>query len=282
MSRLPIDLLEYDWQRELAGRALGQRLRRWRTLEPALAPFATPAALLGFLRRSSAGEREDAVLRALLRRARTDPLAARLVLQRLLPGLKRRAGQMMICAGEREELWSLLLAAVWERICTYPIERLPRHVAANLLLSSVRRTRELLAKDRALTACAAANPSGDELFAGPGPEDGFSPFGLDGLLAAAVKAGVVSAEEAELIARTRIDRVSLMRCATSMGVPYDALRVRRRRAERRLLAHLGARDVRFRGSKPPLCGARVAGVGPAGQAGANDHSEPLKEVNTGP
>jgi hypothetical protein len=282
MSRLPIDLLEYDWQRELAGSTLGERLRCWRTREAALTPFSSPTGLLSFLRRSSAGEREDAVLRALLRCARSDRVAARLVLQRLLPGLKRRAGRVLSCAGEREELWSLLLAAAWERIRTYPVERVPRHVAANLLLSSVRDACELLTEDRTLRACAVPNPCGGVLFAGPEPQDRWPAFGLDGLLADAVKAGAVTAEEAELIASTRIDRVPLVRSATAMGVSYDALRVRRRRAERRLALHLGVRDVRFGGSKPPLCRARVAGGGPAGQAGANDHSEPLKEVNTGP
>lgn len=262
---LPIDLLGDDWSRELARPDLARHLERWRAVEPALAPFQHPSALLRYMRRTRGGEREDALLRALMRRARHDPLAARLVLQRLLPGLKRRAGRVLLDAGEREELWSLLLARAWERIRTYPVERAPRHIAANLILSSIRDTRERLARQRKL----AAQVTGEQLRESAQA----APVGVDALLAGAVDARAISVEEAELIAQTRVDRVSLAGVALRRSVPYDALRLRRRRAERRLLGHLGLRDVRFGGSRPPLCSARVAGGGPVtGPAGAN-HSE---------
>ncbi len=56
-------------------------------------------------------------------------------------------------------------------------------------------------------------------------------FGGPGLLEAAAAAGVLSVEQAELIARTRIDGEPLRALAQELGRPYDALRMERRRAE---------------------------------------------------
>jgi hypothetical protein len=252
---LTIDLLEREWRRELAGPAWRSRVRRWGSLEPALRGFNGPTALLRFLGPKTPAHRKDAVLCALLRLAREDRLAAQLVLQTLLPGLKRRLERVLVEADEREERCSLLLYHAWERICTYPVAELPRHVAANLLLSASRDAVRALERERKL-------PDHDTEEAFPelaelDPAEG----DVDALLADAVKAGAVSASEAELIAATRIDRVSLARYAERTGVGYDALRLRRSRAERRLLVHLGNRDVRFGGSKWPVLSARVTGAG---------------------
>jgi hypothetical protein len=88
----------------------------------------------------------------------------------------------------------------------------------------------------------------------------------------AVRAGAITAAEAELILCTRIDGVSLASFARSEGVSYDALRVRRRRAERRLGLHIGPSDVRSGGAGGLPGTARVAGREPAGPAGGSDQS----------
>ena len=72
-----------------------------------------------------------------MRQARADPLAARLVLQALLPGLKALAGRLLLEADERDEVWSALLAHCWERIRSYPLERRPARIAANTLLDTL-------------------------------------------------------------------------------------------------------------------------------------------------
>ena len=149
MDLVPLDQLESDWQRELVNGTVARHLQEWRIKEPALSSFSSPDTLIRYLRASSSGDRQDAVLAALIRQARTDTVAARLVLQRLLPALKRRVGRLLIDASDREELWSLLLAQTWELIRTFPIARLPHHVAANLVLSSVRDAVRLLATERA-------------------------------------------------------------------------------------------------------------------------------------
>ncbi len=92
----------------------------------------------------------NAVLRRLLLVARTDDLAARVVLQRLLPGLATRAYRWGARrAGGSADAFDELVSAAWTVIREFPVERRPRHLAANLLRDSeyhafVRATRRRL------------------------------------------------------------------------------------------------------------------------------------------
>jgi DNA-binding CsgD family transcriptional regulator len=74
----------------------------------------------------------NAVLGRLLLVARRDDVAARVVLQRMLPGIvtaSRRWARRCQGADPVAEL----LAAAWPVIRTYPVERRPQHLAAQLL-----------------------------------------------------------------------------------------------------------------------------------------------------
>lgn len=241
MRTLPVDILESDWQRELAGHALAERLRQWRALEPALAPFERPVSLVRYLGPATPAARKDAVLCALLRGAREDSLAARLVLQTLLPGLKRRVGRVLIDVNEREELWSAVLDRVWVRIRSYPVGRLPHHVAANLTLSAVRDVLREREKEREHARGRAGEPSQDL------PDHDLGETDIDALLKDGAKAGAITAEEAELIATTRLDGEPLGPIAAARGVRLNTLVQARGRAERRLLMHLGGGRVTWRG-----------------------------------
>ncbi len=266
MNPLPVDVLESDWQRELHGPLLRGLFRAWQDTEPALSQFKDPATLLRFLRGPGRHADKDAVLCALLSLAQGEPIAGRVVLEAMLPGLKKLAGRILIDAREREELWSALMACAWERIRTYPVERRPRKVAANLLLDCLRGTLAALSGARRDPA-AQAFPPPHELEAVPVCEGD-----VDGLLAEAIAAGAVSRDEAELILCTRIDGEPLSDLAHSQGVMFDTLKHRRNRAERRLLVFLGCRPVPQRGLRRPFSVARVAGVGPLGLAGGDDQS----------
>jgi len=273
MSTLPVDIFERDWQRELAGGALAEHLRRWRELEPVLWPFTRPAGLVRYLGPSTPAAQKDEVLCALLRRAREDPLAARLILQTLLPGLKRRVGLVLIDARERDELWSAVLYRAWRRIRGYPVERLPRYVAANLTLSAVRDGLRMLEKERDLARRTTGESAPEPLDRDPGESD------IDALLERAVRDGAITDAESELIVRTRIDGVPLVRYASAKGHGYDALRIARRRAERRLLLYLGAgnvhRDVFGSGGRFGLSVVLgSSGEGPTGLSGEKTNRHP--------
>ena len=68
----------------------------------------------------------------------------------------------------------------------------------------------------------------------------------DFVLADAVAERVISAAEAELIAATRLDSVPLADAARGLGVPYDAARMRRSRAEARLARAIRDQEVQNR------------------------------------
>lgn len=259
-----VSALEREWNARSSA-CLSRHLREWAEREPVLETFATVQELVGSLRAQRGDyERESAILAGLLRETRADPLAGRVVLQALLPGLKRLAGRLLFEAGEREELWSLLLAHLWAGIRSYPVERRPRRVAANLLLDAAHATLADLGKERRLRAQA--------------PE--LAPASLEAgeqeelVLARAVRAGALSSAEALLVLRSRVEGVPLARIAAETGAGYDALRIRRRRAELRLRLFLGDPDVRFERRSRPLSRARASGGAIAGSAGGGAVTHP--------
>lgn len=250
---VPLVALEEEW-RLLAHGRLAVEFRRWQTVEPALRAFDGPERLLAFLWDERADPLlKDAALAALLRLARTEQLASRVVLQAMLPGLKTLAARLLRRSPEgerepvleREELWQVLFCALLERIRTYPLERRPRKIAANLLLDTLHATvaemrREAAAREQVSFEAAAEAELVEQEAAAVEVVDVEAP------LRRAVAAGVLSAAEAELILETEVDAVPLAEVAGRLGVTYNAVKKRRRRAERRLLAFLtreGSQDL---------------------------------------
>jgi hypothetical protein len=261
LGRDLIERLEAEWP-ALASGQVQARLRVWSVQEPALAGFASPQQLLRQLDSLRGRHQErDEILAALVRQAETDPLAARVVLQTLLPGLKKLAGRLLLEAGQRDELWSALLAHCWERIRTYPLERRPARIAANMLLDTLQKTsreltRHVRDRDRLSGEVPAETAAAEQV-----DRD------VERVLRRAVTATAISEDEAELILRSRVDRADLRVLAEEIGVPYNTLVVRRLRAERRLLLFLGQPPVTSRGSKAHVCSARAIGAGLTGCAG---------------
>jgi DNA-directed RNA polymerase specialized sigma24 family protein len=256
-----IERLEAEWP-ALASGALLARLRVWSEQEPVLASFATPQQLLRRLRGLRGHHRaEDEILAALLRQAQTDPLAARVVLQALLPGLKALARRILLDASERDELWSALLAHCWERIRSYPLERRPARIAANTLLDTLKKTTHELRRNRRDRDQYSHEPPTEQAALNPAGTD------VERLVQRAIAAAAISEEEAELILRTRIDGTDLHVLADAAGLAYHTVKVRRLRAEKRLLLFLGHSPVTFRGRKRPLSSARAVGDGLTGSAG---------------
>jgi hypothetical protein len=123
------DRLDEDWARLIRSATAADAVRRW-SHDPALAGVASLQDLLD--RRAAARPPEaDAILRALVTRSSQDQLAARTLLQALIPGLHRLART----AGRgSDDAAAELVGLAWDRIATYPVERRPGNVAANILL----------------------------------------------------------------------------------------------------------------------------------------------------
>jgi DNA-directed RNA polymerase specialized sigma24 family protein len=163
------------------------------------------------------------------------------LLQALLPGLKARASKLLRRqperptdppALERGELWQVLFVSLLERIQTYPLEKRPRKIASNLLWDVEHVTLGEL--ERARTGLNELPK--DEPLEVPAP--GEVPADVEALIQDAVAAAAISAAEAELIAETYLEGVALGEVARRLGLPYNAVKVRRQNAVRGLLIFL--------------------------------------------
>lgn len=68
------------------------------------------------------------------------PLAARTVLQAMMPAVKNLTAKFSTCgAWSPEETAAVVVAAMWERIRCYPVDRRTRKVSANLTLDTRQR-----------------------------------------------------------------------------------------------------------------------------------------------
>lgn len=242
MDEVPLASLEAEWRGLVRG-ALGTRFRTWRAEDATLAPFGGPDALIAFLHRPGPPDAKDAVLLALLVRAPREQLAGRVALQAVLPGLKSLSSRFARSVVSFEELWQILFACLWERIVTYPVERRPSRVAANLLRDTLKRTLAELRREAKALGPLTELPLDDfeDLLGAPsGSDEEVDGHGdPDAVLRRAIAAGAVTGEEAELILATEIDGVPMAVVAERLGVSYNAVKIRRQRAEQRLLEFLG-------------------------------------------
>lgn len=221
-----MDQLDAEW------RALGRSpdmlaaLERWGDADPVLRFRDLDALVTRVERRDADPAATDAILSALARRAPHDRRAARVLLQLVLPGCKALVRCHPI--GERRERSALVAAAAWERIRTYPIERRPTKVAANVIADVRHR---LLRTTRAATWTPIERVPERLLPLVSGPERATEAIGL---LAAAVRTGVIDHESARLVLLTRVVGVEMAEISKVEGTSQQTLRRRRLRAEARL------------------------------------------------
>jgi DNA-directed RNA polymerase specialized sigma24 family protein len=219
-------LLESEWCRLSRDPMAARRLRD-------VCRLAGSAPDLGALEhyvRHAGPEAADRVLLALVARALDgDDLAARTVLQLLLPGTRNLARRWW-ALGDADERAAAAVTAVYHRIRHYPLERRPGRVAANILMDAARELRRATA--RSGESVPVADPAGqraDEPEAHPAVE-------LADALVAAVDAGTISRDDAQVIAQSRIGGTRIERLAAHRGVSSRTLWARRQRAERQLRA----------------------------------------------
>lgn len=224
--------LQTEWAALERTPASAASLRRWRHEEPALAELADLPSLVAAVERRDQAAAGDAILSALARRAPTDDFAARTLLQLLLPGVKALARRLW-WLGDPDERAAAVVAAVYERIRTYPWQRRPARIAANILAdagqrllrrnAAARRPVEVFLDD--IDQDLACEP------AGPSPTEE-----LLALLGWAVTAGHLTHAQVQLIGLTRIADTPFEQLGEPEGVSAPSMRRRRQRAERQLAA----------------------------------------------
>lgn len=221
------EALDHEWRADHEHSTAGAAaLARWREREPALHGLADLGEVLAS---RSDTERGPAVLAALARLAPSEALAARTLLQALLPGLVHMALRRFV---DDPDALEEVTAIAWERIRTYPPGR-PGAVAANVIVD----VRKRYQAQRAATIEQLPGPSTE-----PGPsaeEVALGRLTVEELMAAA-RAGVINGTALALILRTRLDDVSLRQVAAERNEDEHTLTCVRWRAERRLRQRLAA------------------------------------------
>ena len=244
--------LNRDWLTVRDSPPAAARLRAWAEAHPVLAEADCESmAELEWRVKTARPADGDRLLLALLELARTDELAARLVLQVMLPKALRLAGTQLArqarhgTSTDRDEAQAVAVAALWEVIRTYPVATRRVRVAANLALdalSLVHRGRvagAVRSGVRELPVAGLEYPGAEERLraADRQPVDAE----LLTVLAAAVRDRVVEVEEARLLARVYgVDEsgrpVDGRAVAAELGISWAALRQRCSRTTRRLAA----------------------------------------------
>ncbi|MDP9408200.1 MAG: hypothetical protein M3P95_10130, partial [Actinomycetota bacterium] len=204
--------LNRDWLSLRDSPAATARLHAWADAHLVLAEAGCGSvAELEWRVKTAPGRDGDRLLLALLQLARTDELAARLVLQVMLPKALRLAGTQLArqalhgTSTDRDEAQAVAVAALWEVIRTYPVATRRRRVAANLALDALSLVHRGRVAGAVRTGVRELPVSGLEY---PGAEERLraadrQPVDAELLtvLAAAVRDRVVGVEEARLLAR---------------------------------------------------------------------------------
>jgi hypothetical protein len=221
------DLLDREWQQLKADRGAARRLSGVCRTAGDARTLADPEAHV----RAAGPEEADRVLLALVTRVVRcdDQLAARVLLQLLLPGTRNLARRWW-ALGDLDERAAAAVGAVYDRIRTYPLARRPGRVAANVLLDAARQLRRSVPRviaqasaeidDRDMAAVAQAHSSVE----------------LADALADAVDDGIIDLRDARLIAQSRIGGQRIADIAAHHRVGARTLWDRRHRAEQRLAA----------------------------------------------
>jgi hypothetical protein len=226
-----LDTLDHEWRRLCTARRAARQLAD----VLAVAGLDQTGSLADLERHVRAASPEDAdrVLLALVTRAarHEDALAARVLLQLLLPGTRNLARRWW-ALGDHDERAAAAVAAVYRRIRTYPVERRPGRVAANILLDAARELRRSVPR-------VVATPTAEPFGPSERPADtaaGNAAVELAEVLRDAVAAGVIERRDAELIAQSRIAGRRIADIAGDHRLGTRTLWDRRQRAEARLAA----------------------------------------------
>lgn len=216
--------LDREWRELCRSSDSRDALERWGRDEPALAGSPSLDAIL--IERRDDADAAPAILAALARLAVKDELAARTLLQALVPGLVKMAST---CCSDDPAALDELLSLAWQRIRTYPTSR-PGPVAANVIMDVRKRYREHRAIEAPHDSWPEMPPAGVE----PSAEDVvLGRCAIDEVISAE-RDGVIDGVALGLILRTRVDGIPLEVVATEQQSTARQANCIRWRAERRL------------------------------------------------
>ncbi len=126
--------LDREWESLTRRPDAVARARRWRLdLPTPLTSLDDVVLATGYGRVGTRDESADAVLRRLVELAADDPLAARVVLQRIVPGLRTLPRRRRVFGARLSELDDEVVGTAWTVIRTFPVGTRRHQIAAQLL-----------------------------------------------------------------------------------------------------------------------------------------------------
>jgi hypothetical protein len=177
----------------------------------------------------------------LVRRARTGPAAWMVGLTGVaLPGLTRATGDLAAAYhGDNRDLQTEVLAGFLQAVRGLDLDDLDGiPLASHLMWAAFRAGRALAYAD---AAWAASRRWLEESWQPPPRPAGHPDF----VLAAAVRRGVITAADAQLIGASRLEGIPLSRVAAATGRRHDSLCRRRAKAEKRLTRAISAGELAY-------------------------------------
>lgn len=221
--------LNAEWSRTVTKRRTRESLERWREIEAALTGFGDLEAIVAHAHGADHPSRDQA-MGALIRLGVDDRLAWRTVLQVVMPGLVRMTRQFVPGPHCVDEVAATVVAIAWRRIAEFPLDRRPRNIGGNVVLDTRQHASATLFRNKGVeipdadlvTHCPVGAPPVDYAVE------------LLRLLDHAVKREALTADDARLVALTRIRDVPMRDLAHERGVLPHSLRRRRLRIEEAL------------------------------------------------
>lgn len=229
--------LDAEWQHLRSAPETAAALCRWAAVEPALAGFANLDQLCAVVHNRADPAGSDRILSALVRLAAVtghgDLLAARVVLQLLLPGAIRLGRSLSAYGGDAAGIEAAVFAELTILIRTYPWQRRPRSTAANLLLDC--RQRLVRSHHRTRAEVSVGLRLGDTHLSTSGPPpEGDDPLALKDLLWWAHRRGLLDPFEAQLLVASHVQQIPMTELASRLGRSRSSLFLIRASAEKRL------------------------------------------------
>ncbi|HLU43555.1 MAG TPA: hypothetical protein VKZ67_00815 [Natronosporangium sp.] len=225
--------LDIEWQQLVTSPATARTLAEWSTHEPDLAGYPDLEALRTAIHDRTDLETSDRLLAALTRLAavtgRDDRLAARVVLQMMIPGAVRLAQRLTTMIGDPAASEAVVFAELTILIRTYPWQRRPRRIAANLLLDC--RQRLIRGHHRVRPEVCAGLVIHDPAAA---TEDQHGQLDLDDLLWWARREGILNKLEAQLLVASHVADIPMNQLVRRLGRSRSTLFSIRSAAEQRL------------------------------------------------
>lgn len=260
--------LEGAFRHRHASGRLDIALDRWRKRAPALDAFADVSALITFCRdRTRPPRSKDGALSALCVLLQDgDRDAAVLVLWLLLPGLWHAAHEARRRDPvEDDDLDADLVTGLWEEsLC---VRAGDARVASRLVNAARRRA---YASGRAAARPPRSSLPLDSVFVS-GPETLVESSDPADIVVGAMRAGVITEVEADLICATRLGGACVHAMCDRYGLSHRAVLQRRLRAEARLHAWLGGDTVPARREAPRRPRATTSPPGLPGPQATSAH-----------